>query len=97
MVLGTFDMNIIHINRTIAAQTGVYLHLCDNEGLKITQIHIHPHLCKYRGTYKLITCTVKTGSSRSGPEEGGKCESIGLSAACPSKVATIRSVVVAVA
>ena len=41
--------------------------------------------------------TVKTGSSRSGPEEGGKCESVGLSAACPSKVATIRSVVVAVA
>ena len=39
---------------------------------------------------------VKTGSSQSGPDEGGKCDSIGLSAACPSKVATIHSVVVAV-
>ena len=40
--------------------------------------------------------TVKTSSSRLGPDEGGKCDSIRLSAACPSKVATIRSVVVAV-
>ena len=39
---------------------------------------------------------VKTGSSRSGPDEGGKCDSVRLSAACPSKVAMIRSVVVAV-
>ena len=41
--------------------------------------------------------TVKTGSSQSGPDEGGKCDSVGLSAACPSKVAMIRSMVVAVA
>ena len=40
--------------------------------------------------------TVKTGSSRLGPDKGGKCNSIGLSAACPNKVAMIRSVVVAV-
>ena len=41
--------------------------------------------------------TVKTGSSQSEPDEGGKCDSVGLSAACPSKVAMIRSMVVAVA
>ena len=41
--------------------------------------------------------TVKTGSSWLGPDEGGKCDSIGLSAVCPSKVAMIRSMVVAVA
>ena len=40
--------------------------------------------------------TVKTSSSQSGPDEGGKCDSIGLSVVCPSKVATIHSVVVAV-
>ena len=40
---------------------------------------------------------VKTGSSRSGTDERGKCDSVGLSAACPSNEATIRSVVVAVA
>ena len=40
---------------------------------------------------------VKTGSSRSGTDERGKCDIIGLSAACPSNEATIRSVVVAVA
>ena len=40
--------------------------------------------------------TVKTSSSRSGTDEEGKCDSIGLSAACLSKEATIRSVVVAV-
>ena len=33
--------------------------------------------------------TVKTGSSWSGPDEGGKCNSVRLSAACLSKVATI--------
>ena len=41
--------------------------------------------------------SVKTSSSRSGPDEGGKCDSVGLSAVCPSKVATIRSMVVVVA
>ena len=41
--------------------------------------------------------TVKTSSSQSGPDEGGKCDSVGLSAACPSKVAMIHSMVVAVA
>ena len=41
--------------------------------------------------------TVKTGSSRSGPDEGERCDSVGLSAACPSKVAMIHSVMVAVA
>ena len=40
--------------------------------------------------------SVKTGSSQSGPDKGGKCNSVGLSAACPSKVAMIRSVVVVV-
>ena len=40
--------------------------------------------------------TVKTSSSRAGPDKGGKCNSIRLSAVCPSKVATIHSVVVAV-
>ena len=40
---------------------------------------------------------VKTGSSQSGLDEGGKCDSVGLSAACPSKVAMIRSMVVVVA
>ena len=45
-----------------------------------------------------LTCryVVKTGSSRSGTGERGKCESVGLSAACPSNEATIRTVVVAV-
>ena len=41
--------------------------------------------------------TVKTGSSRSGTDERGKCDNVGLSAACPSNKATICSVVVAVA
>ena len=41
--------------------------------------------------------TVKTGSSRSGTDERGKCDNVRLSAACPSNEATIRSVVVAVA
>ena len=41
--------------------------------------------------------SVKTGSSRSGTDERGKCDSVGLSAACPSNEAMIRSVVVAVA
>ena len=41
--------------------------------------------------------TVKTGSSRSGTDERGKCDNVGLSAACPSNEATIHSVVVAVA
>ena len=40
---------------------------------------------------------VKTGSSRLGTDERGKCDNIGLSAACPSNEATIHSVVVAVA
>ena len=40
---------------------------------------------------------VKTGSSQSGTEERGKCDSIGLSAACPSNEATICSMVVVVA
>ena len=40
---------------------------------------------------------VKTGSSRSGTDERGKCDNIGLSAACLSNEAMIRSVVVAVA
>ena len=40
---------------------------------------------------------VKTGSSRSGTDERGKCDNVGLSAACPSNEATIHSVVVAVA
>ena len=44
----------------------------------------------------ILSTGVKTGSSRLGPDEGGKCDSVGLSAACPSKVATIHSVVVAV-
>ena len=39
---------------------------------------------------------VKTGSSQSGTDERGKCDNVGLSAACPSNEATIRSVVVAV-
>ena len=41
--------------------------------------------------------TVKTGSSQLGPDKRGKCDSVGLSAACPSKVAMICSMVVAVA
>ena len=41
--------------------------------------------------------TVKTGSSRSGTDERGKCDNVGLSAACPSNEAMIRSMVVAVA
>ena len=41
--------------------------------------------------------TVKTGSSQLGTDERGRCDSIGLSAACPSNEATICSVVVAVA
>ena len=40
--------------------------------------------------------TVKTSSSQSGTDDRGKCDSVGLSAACPSNEATIRSVVVAV-
>ena len=43
------------------------------------------------------TVHVKTGSSRSGTDERGKCDNVGLSAACPSNEATIRSVVVVVA
>ena len=41
--------------------------------------------------------TVKTSSSQLGTDERGKCDSIGLSAACPSNEAMIHSVVVAVA
>ena len=41
--------------------------------------------------------SVKTGSSRPGTDKRGKCDNVGLSAACPSNGATIRSVVVAVA
>ena len=41
--------------------------------------------------------TVKTGSSRSGTDKRGKCDNVGLSAACPSNEAMIRSVVVVVA
>ena len=44
-----------------------------------------------------ITRGVKTGSSRLGTDERGKCDNVGLSAACPSNEATICSVVVAVA
>ena len=44
-----------------------------------------------------MSLSVKTGSSRSGPDKGGKCDSVGLSAVCLNKVATIRSVMVAVA
>ena len=40
---------------------------------------------------------VKTGSSRSGTDERGKCDNVGLSAVCPSNEATIHSVVVVVA
>ena len=39
---------------------------------------------------------VKTGSSRSGTDERGKCESVRLSATCLSNKAMIHSVVVAV-
>ena len=41
--------------------------------------------------------SVKTGSSQSGTDERGKCDSVGLSAACLSNEAMIRSVMVAVA
>ena len=41
------------------AQTRVYLHLCENEGLKITQSHKPTHLCEYRGTSKLITYKIQ--------------------------------------
>ena len=41
--------------------------------------------------------SVKTGSSQSGTDERGKCDSVGLSAACPRNEATICSMVVAVA
>ena len=43
-----------------------------------------------------VCAVVKTGSSRSGTDERGKCDNVGLSAACPSNEATIRSVVVVV-
>ena len=46
---------------------------------------------------ELKDIAVKTGSSRSGTDERGKCDNVGLSAACLSNEATIRSVVVAVA
>ena len=63
------------------------------------------HLQQWRGQMQAdvqnqnpeFDATVKTSSSRSGPDEGGKCNSVGLSAVCLNKVATIRSVVVAVA
>ena len=45
---------------------------------------------------ELKDIAVKTGSSRSGTDERGKCDNVGLSAACPSNEATICSVVVAV-
>ena len=48
-------------------------------------------------SYIFLGYSVKTGSSRSGTDERGKCDNVGLSAACPSNEATIRSVVVAVA
>ena len=50
------------------------------------------------GIYLIVLqAFVKTGSSRSGTDERGKCDNIGLSAACPSNEATICSVVVVVA
>ena len=48
-----------------------------------------------RGCLPLLG-VVKTGSSQSGTDERGKCNSVGLSAVCPSNEATIHSVVVAV-
>ena len=50
----------------------------------------------YKETIAEAIGIVKTGSSQLGPDEGGMCNSIGLSAACPSKLATIRSMVVVV-
>ena len=46
---------------------------------------------------KKLQLNVKTGFFWLGPDEGGKCDSIRLSAVCLSKVATICSMVVAVA
>ena len=54
---------------------------------------LHP----LQGETCVYNICVKTGSSQSGTDERGKCDNIGLSAACPSNEATIRSVVVAVA
>ena len=51
----------------------------------------------YRNMLTVSQQPVKTGSSQSGTDERGKCNNIGLSAACPSNEATIRSMVVAVA
>ena len=50
-------VHTIQINRAISVQMRGYLHLCNNECLKITQIHIHPHLHKCRDTSKFIPCT----------------------------------------
>ena len=51
----------------------------------------------WTGVVSLDNVYVKIGSSQSGTDERGKCESIGLSAACPSNEATICSMVAAVA
>ena len=57
------------------------------------------HICKVSVSFVpyMVLSPVKTGSSRLGTDERGKCDNVRLSAACPSNEATIRSVVVAVA
>ena len=53
--------------------------------------------CLYPCSLHWTSSVHDTGSSRLGPDKGGKCDSVGLSVACPSKLATIHSVVEAVA
>ena len=57
----------------------------------------HPYLFFFLDClYPTLPIGVKTSSSQLGPDEGGKCESVGQSAACSSKVAMIHSMVVVV-
>ena len=58
---------------------------------------VPPHLSIRELEEGMVSDPVKTSSSRSGTDERGKCDNVGLSAACPSNEATIHSVVVAVA
>ena len=68
---------------------------------EVDSVDAPPQLVLSRGSDRQARHTslinVKTGSSRSGTDERGKCDNVGLSAACPSNEATIHSVVVVVA
>ena len=98
VVVSTNGERILHcINRNHLAH--IYLRE-KSRNQKICRMQVtvsNKHTYYQRTISEAAMKVVKTGSSRSGTDERGKCDNVGLSAACPSNEATIRSVVVAVA